>query len=293
MNGKKVLNELIRLFLIANIILVIINCSLRGNQHILSGERIDNVARLLEKDGISIETEMIKSFAPKYSANLIFVGDSVGVRDKVVKNFFGNSLSSVKRSTSASKNHINGNASYYTLDNETLIFDHNELTYINQAVRTYTARPSLDQARNMCMKLLKRIDETKHNTSYKMVEEEYDHYWKLIYFPVIEGIPVIDSYMEFEVYDDGVAKANLKLANIEIDSDGKQDIYAIDLVLFGIADDMIEKGYTTVEEITMCYKCTEIEENVLGQKAIPLYKIKIRGLEEPIFVNAYTNEIVE
>lgn len=293
MNGKKVLNQLIKLFAVINIVLFIVNYAFRGNQYVLSEERIDNITKLLKQDGISVESEIVRNYAPKYSASLNFMGDSVSVRDKIINNFFGEHLVSVKRSTAVSKNKQNGSILYYHLGDETLAFDHNELSYTNKSIRTYTKRPNLEQARNTCMKLIKRIDEEKSRMTYKMVPKQYDNYWKIIYFPVIEGIAVMDSYMMFEVYSDGIANASLKLAQIELKSDSRQDIYAADLVLFGVADDMIEKGYTTVEEIELCYKCAENEENVLGQQIIPMYKIQITGLEDPIFVNAYTNEMLE
>lgn len=287
MNGTKVLNQLIKLFVVINVFLFMINFIVRGNQYILPQERIDNIINLLDRSGISVETELIKNFSPKYSANLVFIGDSVAVRDRIVKSFFGNNLAKVKRSISS--NGRNENVLYYTLDNETLAFNHNELIYMNLSVRTEKKKPLLEQARKMCMKIVDRIDGIKEPLSYKVIEEDCGVYWKLTYFPVIEGIPVLDSKMEFQVYSDGVAKASMYLADIEIKNDSRKEIYAVDLVLFGIEDYMRDNGYTTISDISLCYKQVEDEENVLGQQIVPVYKIEVEGLEEPIFVNAYTN----
>ena len=101
MNGTKVLNQLIKLFVVINVFLFMINFIVRGNQYILPQERIDNIINLLNRSGISVETELIKNFSPKYSANLVFIGDSVAVRDRIVKSFFGNNLAKVKRSISS------------------------------------------------------------------------------------------------------------------------------------------------------------------------------------------------
>ena len=109
---------------------------------------------------------------------------------------------------------------------------------------------------------------------------------------MLEDLPVMDSSLEFYVNSEGVMNAKMCLADIQVESSAKKDIYAADLVLFGIEDYMIENGYSEIEKVTLCYKQEENEENVLGQKIIPAYKIEIKGLEAPLFVNAYTNKLL-
>ncbi|MBE6023236.1 MAG: hypothetical protein E7231_08395 [Cellulosilyticum sp.] len=291
MNGKKVLNQLIKLFIVINIVLFIVNYAYKGNQYVLSGKRIQNITSLLEQKGISIETELLRNFAPKYSAQLMFLGNSVEVRGEIVKQFFGKQLASVKRSTEISPKNANETIFYYMLGDETLGFDHYEISYTNLANKGVDERPTSEEAKRLCEAFITRIGPISQDQAYQIEEEIYDHYWKLTYYPMIEGIPVLDSYMTFEVYKMGVAKATLKLADIEITSERKQDICALDLVLFGIEDEILAQGGSVIRAISMCYKSDE-EENVLGQQIVPTYKIEIEGLEEPIFVNAYSNEIM-
>lgn len=293
MNGKKILEELIKLFLVINIVLLVINYACRANEYLLSQESIHNIEKLLEMDGIKIDTELLRNFAPKYSANLMFMGDSVVVRDTITKHFYGNQLVNVKRYTQSSTKHPNEKALSFALGDEKLTFDNNELVYNNNAMISDKIKPSVEQAKNMCMKLLRRIDSSKVRKKYYIVTEEEKNSWKITYYPTLDGIPILDSYMEFEVYADGVAKASLYLADVQIRSGGKQDIYSVDLVLFGIEDFMLENNYKRIKEVTICYKQAENEENVLGQQIIPAYKVEIEGLEEPIFVNAYTNEMLK
>lgn len=293
MNGKKVLNRLINLFLVFNIILLVINYVNRGNEYVLSQERMDNIIRLLEKEGISIDVELIREYTPKYTASLLYIGDSVSVREQVVKQFFGNNFANVKRSTMQSKKSDGRNIFYYTFDQETLAFDHNELTYKNESMTMDEERPNIEVAKSMCDQFVQRLGLDRKSLTYTITPESFDTYWKLTYYPVIENIPILDSYMEFIVGNSGVMKANMYLADVEVQTNSRQNIYAVDLVLFGIEDYMLDSGYTSIEDITMCYKREQNEDNVLGQEIIPVYKIMITGLEEPIFVNAYTNKMLE
>ena len=292
MNGKKILNQLIKVFLVINIVLLIVNYFSKSNQYILSGERIHNITRLLERNGIQVKAEILRNFAPKRPVSLMFMGNGVEIRDKVVKQFFGNDLKSVKRSTTQSKKNKNEKILYYILDDEILAFEHDKLIYMNGKNRNLESKPTLEQAKNMCSQLISRIDSTKQELNYKVTEEDYETFWKLTYYPIIEDMPVLDSCMEFEVYNDGVAKAEMHLVSYEMTGD-KQDIYPADLVLFGIEDYMLENGYTSIEDISMCYKRAHSEENIWSQEIIPTYKIKVGGLEKPIFVNAYTNEMIK
>lgn len=290
MNGKKILSELIKLFVIINIVLFVINYAFRGNQYVMSQERVKNITKLLGEKGIHIKTELMRGFAPKSSGNLTFIGSGIAVRDEIGKHFFKENWANVKRSTTPSEKNIGGTINYYMLGDEVLSFDYNELSYSNKKVSLLGKKPTLEKAKGMCNKLIERIGDKWSKQEYFIFGESYENYWKITYYPLLEDLPVMDSYLEFYVNSEGVMKAQMYLADIQLESEIKKDIYAVDLVLFGIEDDILESGYLEIEKVTLCYKQEENEENVLGQKIIPAYKVEIKGLEEPLFVNAYTNK---
>ena len=134
------------------------------------------------------------------------------------------------------------------------------------------------------------VSEKWSKQKYFILGQSYEEYWKITYYPLLEDLPVMDSYLEFYVSSEGVMNAKMYLADIQLESEIKKDIYAVDLALFGIEETVLENGYSEIEKVTLCYKQEENEENVLGQKIIPTYKIEVKGLEEPLFVNAYTNK---
>lgn len=290
MNGKKILNELIKLFVIINIVLFVINYAFRGNQYVMSQDRVKNITKLLEEKGIHIKTELIRGFEPRGSGNLTFIGSGIAVRDEIGKHFFKDNWANVKRSTAPSEKNIGGTINYYMLGDEVLSFDYNELSYSNKRVSLLGKKPTLEKAKGMCNKLIARIGDKWSKQEYFIFGESYEDYWKITYYPLLEDLPVMDSYLEFYVSSEGVMNAQMYLADIQLESEIKKDIYAVDLALFGIEDDILESGYLEIEKVTLCYKQEENEENVLGQKIIPAYKVEIKGLEEPLFVNAYTNK---
>lgn len=293
MNGKKVLDNLIRVFIILNLALFIFNYISGSNEYRLSKERIDQITQLLEGEGIRIDTELIRDFSPKKTADLQYIGDSISVRDEIVKNFFNNDLASVKRFKKESEINPGEEMRYYSLNGENLIFDKYVLSYENESNQSNDAKPSIDQAKRMCMNLLKRINYGNKEADYEIEIVEHEHYLTLTYFSKLEGIPVLDAYMTFDVYKKGVASSTMYLGKIEETSEKGKEIYPIDLVLFGIEEYILENQYTHISEVTLVYKRAKSEDSIWGQQIIPVYKIEFDGLEEALFVNAYSNEILD
>ena len=293
MNGKKVLDGLIKLFVILNLALFIFNYTSKKSEYLLSEERVEHITQLLKQEGISIDTELIRDFSPKKSADLQYIGDGISIRDEIVKNFFNKDLASVKRFRKESEVNVGEEVRYYSLNNETLIFDKYALIYKNESNESNNAKPTIDQAKKMCMSFLKRIGYGNTSADYEVEVLEHEHYLTLTYFPKLEGIPILDEYMVFDVYQSGVANGMMYLGKIEVTSEKGKAIYPIDLVLFGLEEYMLENQYTNISEVTLVYKRAKSEDNVWRQQIIPVYKIKFDGLEEALFVNAYSNEILD
>lgn len=292
MNGKKVLDGLIKLFVVLNLGLFIFNYVSRSNEYLLSKERIEHITQLLEQEGISIDTELIRDFSPKKSADLQYIGDGLSARDEIVKNFFNDDLASVKRFKKESEVNAGGEMKYYTLNNEALIFDKYTLIYENESNKSSEGKPTIDQAKKMCMNLLKRVGYSNMADEYEVKVVEQENYLTLTYYPKLEGLSILDVYMTFNVYKEGVASSTMCLGKIEVTSEKGKEIYPIDLVLFGIEEYMLENQYTNISEITLAYKRAKSEDDIWGQKIIPVYKIEFDGLDQALFVNAYDNKIL-
>lgn len=293
MNGKRVLDGLIKLFVILNLGLFIFNYVSSSNEYLLSEERIEHITQLLEKEGIHIDTELIRDFSPKKNADLQYIGDGISIRDEIVKSFFNSDLARVKRFKKESEVNAGEEMRYYSLNGETLIFDKYALRYENESNKSNNAKPTIEQAKRMCMNLLKRISSASTSADYEIEIVEHEYYLTLTYFPKLDGIPIVDASMTFEVYKAGVASAAMYLGKIEITSEKGKEIYPVDLILFGIEEYILENQYTTIKEVELVYKRAKSEDNIWGQQIIPVYKIEFDGLEEALFVNAYNNEILD
>lgn len=293
MNGKRVLDGLIKLFVILNLGLFIFNYVSSSNAYLLSEERIEHITQLLEKEGIHIDTELIRDFSPKKNADLQYIGDGISIRDEIVKSFFNSDLARVKRFKKESEVNAGEEMRYYSLNGETLIFDKYALRYENESNKSNHAKPTIEQAKRMCMNLLKRISSVSTSADYEIEIVEHEYYLTLTYFPKLDGIPIVDASMTFEVYKAGVASAAMYLGKIEITSEKGKEIYPVDLILFGIEEYILENQYTTIKEVELVYKRAKSEDNIWGQQIIPVYKIEFDGLEEALFVNAYNNEILD
>ena len=293
MNGKKVLDGLIKLFVILNLGLFIFNYVSSSNAYLLSEQRIEHITQLLEKEGIYIDTELIRDFSPKKNADLQYIGDGISIRDEIVKNFFNSDLARVKRFKKESEVNAGEEMRCYALNSETLIFDKYVLRYENESNKLNHAKPTIEQAKRMCMNLLKRIRSAGMSADYEIEIVEHESYLTLTYFPKLDGIPIVDASMTFEVYKTGVASAVMYLGKIEITSEKGKEIYPVDLILFGIEEYMLENQYTTIKAVELVYKRAKSEDNIWGQQIIPVYKIEVDGLEEALFVNAYNNEILD
>lgn len=293
MNGKKVLDHLIRLFIVLNVVLWIFNYGSKRNEYRVPQERIDQITQLLETKGITLSTELKRDFSPKNTADLQYVGEDISIREEMVKHFFGNKLASVKRFKQESTTYPGEEMRSYALNGETLTFDRYILRYENLVHEGVGSKPSVEQAKKMCNQLLKRMDYGHKKVDYEIEVVEAEHYLTLTYFPKLEGIPVLDAYRRFEVYEKGVARATLYLGNLEITSEEGKAIYPIDLMLFGIEETLLEKGVTEINEITLVYKRSKSEDSIWGQQIIPVYKIEAKGLKEALFVNAYSNQLLD
>lgn len=292
MNGKKILNRLIKLFVVLNLVLFAFNYVSKSNEYLLSKDRVEQITQLLENEGIKIEGALIRDYSPKKQANLLYKGDSLSIRDDIVKNLFTSDLASVKRFKKDSEKYPSEEVKCYALNGETLTFDKYELGYENSNVSTSGPELNLEQAKKLCVSLMNRLGMKINEADYEVVSQKENGGWQLAYYYKLEGVPVQDLYMQFEVYREGVARAIIYLGEVEIISSEGKEIYPVDLVLFGLEEELLENQYTSIESVSMIYKKLDDEESIWGQQIVPVYKIEISGLEKLLFVNAYTNEIL-
>lgn len=294
MNGRKILNRLIILFVAINVILFVFLSIRRGIQYQLSKERVNNIITVLADKNITFKCELPRNFEPKASATLTYTGDRVSKRNDLVSTLFGSDPSKIIRSTGTREEDPTSKIYYFTKGKEQLTFEEQEIVYVNSKVDVLTQKPSLSEAKRMAESFIKRLKLGQmYSSSYVEVREE-EHCFHIIYFPVFNNIPIFDLPIEMKVYNEGIGSAVVYLGEVNQIEDSKGRITPIDLVLFGIEAYIPENNHMVIEDITLGYKKIQKKgSNLWGEQIIPVYKIVIESLENPIFVNAYTNEIVK
>ncbi len=296
MNGKKILNELIAIFILLNIALFAFNVLKTVKSYWINQTRIDNVVYALEQKEIYLQTELPKSFLPKSGANLTnFIGSNTTTeRYHIVSALFGAQNGNII----ISKDSNNPDVISHKFNNETLEFSKDRVTYTNSSVidKVLDTDISIQNAKKVCKAFIKRLNYSKVFANAHIQYNELENGLEMTFFQKYKGLPVFDTYIAFELVEGQIKKATMHLGQVgKLDNDiSQRAIYPVDVVLFGIDDDLEIEKPSYITDITLGYKALN-ERNIalLDVQLIPVYKIKFKGLNNPIYVNAYTNKRIE
>ena len=295
LNGKKVLNRLILLFVVINIIVLMLNLVAASKRYIVSDERINNIITLLETKDVFVEGKMPINFRPRQSINIVYESSTVSMRDDIVRKVFGEDTLDIRRSTIKEGENNFGKTYKFELDSEVLEFNKYNIRYTNSNTNLYYE--GINEIKKYGNNLIKKMG-IEHMYVNPYVEyQEYEDKKIMKYFSTVKDIPIDDVCMIMEVYKSG-CKIELPLARVEEVENSYQEIIPVDRVLFGI-DEYINQMVGVflreiyIREIRLIYRKQNVEsDNIWGEKNIPVYKLEIQGLEKPIFVNAYTNDYI-
>lgn len=296
MNAKKILSKLIVIFVVLNIVLMAINGMRMINSYTLSRERVKNIKAVLEERGIVLETSLPLIFTPKTKAALNIDSATAELREQMVKELFGENQKEVAITNLMGTSEQGETIRTYTKGKESIAFERDQIIYTNGEALEGEGMLSVKEAKAKCSAFIAGF---KYTRSFKKAYIECvqnEEGMTLTYYPRFEGIPVFSSYIQFEMGPGGIKKAIMHIGTIgALNSDQvKQAIYPIDMVLFGIEDELALQKPITITAITLGYHSVSATSlNLLGEKLVPAYKIQIEGLREPLFVNAYTNTRIE
>lgn len=295
MNGKKILNELIAIFIFLNIVIFTFNVVKIAKNYRLSETRINNIEQALAQREIYLETQLPRSFTPRVQATLSdLVGSSRAVeRYNMVNALFGENSGKVI----VTKDNESPDTIIHKYGDEVLKFNRRTITYINKGISTPNNQDiSIKTAKKMCKAFIKRINYSKVFADAYIQYNEVENSLEMTFFEKYRGIPVFDSYIQFIIKGGQIERATMQIGKVsQLDSDrGKKSIYPVDLVLFGIDDELELEKPIHITNITLGYKIID-EKNMLllGAQLIPVYKIEFKGLNSPIYVNAYTNKRID
>lgn len=282
------------MFLCVNVALGIGNYNKNIRAYKLSDKRKENIVSVLKKNNITIQTKLPIHFEPIPSLWVLPVEVSPNVRDYLIKSLIGNLEDGVQITKEKSEVPYEKDTRVYTKGKKELRFRTNYVHYEDQGVQASSGFLTENKAKTLADNFLEEAKLTKKIKKLKMEYRNESYGASITYYEVYDKLPIFGSYIHMKISEEGVFEVVLHGNTVEDKAGIKQIIEPIDTVLFGLIDQLDTSEPVIIEDITLGYAIPgEVEMHVLREEAIPMYKISIQGLEEPIFVNAYTNTVGE
>jgi hypothetical protein len=252
---------------------------------------MNDILSILEGREIIVDHPLPRFFTPKKQGSIIIPEMTSESRSALVKELLGGGKEEVTISTETSSNNFKSPHRTYTKDNITITFAGDKSIYTDNNLAVGET-VNLGSAKRACAKFIKKagLEATFRNPYIE--DRSTKTTTVLVYYPRFEGVPVFDSYIQFYVAKNGIAQAIMHVAKVEAlkGANVKRVIYPIDIVLFGIEDYLELEKPVHITDIVLGYRSLKMEGiDILEEEIIPVYKITIGGLNEPLFVNAYTN----
>ncbi len=300
MNGAKVLNRLIQLFILFNLILFVINLAKSTNTYLLTKQRIDNIQKISKSKGIILEEALPRAYTPKKSGTILGIEmnseESIRLAQKLLNSHLGDLTISTEIDTSPSAEDKENRT--YSNGDEKLTVKNNEIIYTSLSTEKKYKEMNTTRARRLCQDFISKADFGSKFSKKHIEERTVGESMELTYYADFEGYPLFNSYIRFWVGEEGIREAIIHMVHIDTNVGQKGNIYPIDLVLFGIEEEIpVEfspESPLYITEITLGYYTLTTEGmRILAEEIVPTYKITIKGLEKPLFVNAYTNKFIK
>lgn len=294
MRWDKALNLLIAIFLCLNIVLAWINYEKLVVTYQVSEDRLDTITSILEKNNIKVDAKLPRIFSPKSSIWLEPVQITSAIRDGVVSNVFGEDRSLITITKDAYDVKYGRNALVYSKQQEELKFSKERISYHHKGIENEGNALSEKEALKLAKTFVENLEMENYFQDVKIESRSESYGWDITYYEVYKGLPVFDSYIKLRVSEGGVFDAEVRCLVITDKVGQLKPLYPIDEVLFGLQELNLDQTERIVESVELGYRLDNIEGmHILAEEAVPMYKIQMKGLTTPIFVNAYTNTYEE
>ncbi|MGL4798228.1 MAG: hypothetical protein ACRCWY_02340 [Cellulosilyticaceae bacterium] len=289
MNWEKALNTLIIMFCIVNLFLGIGNYMKSVKAYDISQERMDTTKSILNDRGIVLDCDLPKSFRPVKTLWLEAIPVDSKMKEEVVKQVFGKNNDQIMISKKASDEPYEEDIVVYSYGEAELVFQGSTICYRHKAVEEMLMPLKKEKALALAADFVDTIDIKKSNKKVKIDYRIESSKTFVTYYEVYNKLPIFDSYIHMEITPAGVVHAEMQGVKIAEKIGTIKPLDPIDKVLFDIDEQMMHQTPLTIENVDLGYSMKNSEGmHILDEEAVPVYKIDIKGLSEPIFVNAYT-----
>ncbi|MGL5676500.1 MAG: two-component system regulatory protein YycI [Cellulosilyticaceae bacterium] len=255
----------------------------------ISQERMDTTKSILNDRGIVLDCDLPQSFRPVKTLWLEAIPMDSKVREELVKQVFGKNNEQVMISKKASNEPYEEDIVVYSYGEKELIFQGSAIYYRNKTTGETLAPLKKEKALALAADFVDAIDIKKSNKKVKIEYRIESSKTVVTYYEVYNKLPIFDSYIRMDITSSGVMYAEMQGVKIAEKIGTIKPLDPIDKVLFDIDEQMMHQTPLTIENVDLGYSMKNSEGmHILDEEAVPVYKIDIKGLSEPIFVNAYT-----
>lgn len=280
------------MFLCVNIGLGLGNYNRSVRAYTLSDERIGNITSVLKDNDIIIKTKLPTDFRPVESIWVLPLEITPSTRDAIVRNLLGSQEEGITITKEISNRVYEEATRVYTKGEKRLKFGNSHIFYEDTSARPSQSFLTEGKAKDIAEDFIKSVDISKSTKKIKIEYKSESYGASLTYYEVYDKLPIFGSYMHLKMTEDGVFEASIHGNTVEDKTGNKKAIYPIDKVLFGFRDEININGPIIIDSIMLGYAMpNKVERHILREEAVPMYKINLQGLDEPIFVNAYTNTV--
>lgn len=282
MDWKKAKNYTIIFLLILNVMLFGLNL-IKYNKYNLSQEQKNDINAILNKNNITVATEMPDNYKPMPQITL----KSSSYDAIELQKIFFNSITKIRRTEEFDK-------TIFSVGNESLKLYGNHAFYENNNIVD-----NYELSRKTAVKSVEKyIDEIEKNFSkLKLIRTtQSDEYIILEYDQSYLDNLIFNNSVIFTVYADG--RFNCKLSYFEpMQMTGeKTDICSSDEALFvfykGIKNVINTENLIKITEMNLGYYTEDYMQTDLDVIAVPHYRIFVEGIDEPYYINAYNSSMV-
>ncbi len=289
MEWNKALNALIIVFIGINSLLGIANYNKYVKVYRIDATAQESIVAILNNKGIIVEAALPETFKPVDTVWCEPLQLEVKAREQLVSRVLGSDSDAIKISKEAISEPYQQTALVYRKAEEALVVAGNYIAYTNNGIQKNDGTIGKEQAQTSAAEFFNKIKLEEMFQNVKITYKIESYGMSVTYYELYNQLPIFDSYIRIEVTPEGVVSAVMQGFR-QIEKIGTiKPLQPIDQVLFDIEEQIERQPPFTISGIELGYSMNNKSGmHILEEEALPVYKLEIKGLIEPVFVNAYT-----
>ncbi|OOB77164.1 MAG: hypothetical protein BEN18_11260 [Epulopiscium sp. Nuni2H_MBin001] len=291
MDDSKALNWLLVIFIVLNISLGVGNYQKYITAYRLSDESVEQIIAFLKAGNIEVSDELPREYGAINTINIIPVNITLDLREYLVDSFFGPERLGVTITEILEDTAYDNKLRVYKRNNMSLTFSTYQILFKDESIEI-NSQVSEREALKYAEAFYKLHGYNKLGKKVKIDYKKESYGASVTYYELYNNLPIFDSYLCMQITQDGVFSSLMQFSEVKEENNNRNEIYAVNQVLFKLHQIIEPTGITTITDIVFGYAREQIG-NVFffKEEAVPTYRITLEGVNTPLYVNAYTNEL--